>query len=183
MSFADLKNKSGSFDALQAELKKIESPTSGNSFEDNRFWKPDLDKTGNGYAILRFLPQPQGEDLLSLVMGLNGQKGRVILRLGTPLNGEFESAEKVAAEIDRQIISNLQLFPINYWAMSRLEDPAYQSLSHLVPTIEKKESLAFTQRLKSCPPEYRPYWLKMYANPVLNRERVLNSGPNIPTSI
>ena len=63
MSFADLKNKSGSFDALQAELKKIESPTSGNSFEDNRFWKPDLDKTGNGYAILRFLPQPQGEDL------------------------------------------------------------------------------------------------------------------------
>ena len=63
MSFADLKNKSGSFDDLQAELKKIESPTSGNSFEDNRFWKPDLDKTGNGYAILRFLPQPQGEDL------------------------------------------------------------------------------------------------------------------------
>ena len=127
--------------------------------------------------------KPQGEDLLSLAMGLNGQKGRVILRLGTPLNGEFESAEKVAAEIDRQIISNLQLFPINYWAMSRLVDPAYQSLSQLVPTIEKKESLAFTQRLKSCPPEYRPYWLKMYANPVLNRERVLNSDLDIPTSI
>ncbi len=63
MSFAELKQKSGSFDALQAELKKIDNPTSGSSFEDNRFWKPDLDKTGNGYAVLRFLPQPAGEDL------------------------------------------------------------------------------------------------------------------------
>ena len=69
------------------------------------------------------------------------RKGKVILRLGTPLDGEFESADEVAAEIDRQILSNLQLFPVNYWAMSRLEDPAYQSLSHRVPTIEKKELL------------------------------------------
>jgi hypothetical protein len=43
--------------------------------------------------------------------------------------------------------------------------------------------LTLTQRLKSCPPEYRSYWLKMYANPVLNRERVLNSGSDIPESI
>ena len=127
--------------------------------------------------------KPPGEDLLSLVRGLNGQKGKVILRLGTPLDGEFESADEVAAEIDRQIISNLQLFPINYWAMSRLEDTAYQSLSHRVPTIEKKELLTLTQRLKSCPPEYRSYWLKMYANPVLNRERVLNSHSDTPGSI
>ena len=63
MSFSELKSKSGTFDKLQAELKKIENPTSGNSFEDNRFWKPDLDKTGNGYAVLRFLPQPSTEDL------------------------------------------------------------------------------------------------------------------------
>jgi 1-acyl-sn-glycerol-3-phosphate acyltransferase len=120
--------------------------------------------------------KPPGEDLFSLVRGLHGQKGKVILRLGKPLDGEFESVGEVAAEIDRQIISNLQLFPINYWAMSRLEDAEYQSLSHKVPRIEKKELLAFTQRLKSCPREYRTYWLKMYANPVLNRERILNSG-------
>ena len=63
MSFSELKSKSGTFDKLQAELKKIENPTSGNSFEDNRFWKPDLDKTGNGYAVIRFLPQPASEDL------------------------------------------------------------------------------------------------------------------------
>jgi len=119
--------------------------------------------------------KPPGEDLLSLVRGLNGQKGKVILRLGKQLDGEFEAADEVAAEIDRQIISNLQLFSVNYWAMSKQEGPEYKSLSRRVPTIEKKELRTLTRRLKSCPPEYRSYWLKMYANPVLNRERILNS--------
>ena len=30
---------------------------------DDRLWKPQLDKTGNGYAVIRFLPAPDGEDL------------------------------------------------------------------------------------------------------------------------
>jgi len=127
--------------------------------------------------------KPPGEDLVSLVKGLNGQKGKVILRLGKPLDGDFESADEVAAEIDRQIISNLQLFPINHWAVSRLKEVEYQSLSHRATAIEKKELLALTKRLKSCPPEYRTFWLKMYANPVLNRKRVLNSEPNTPGRI
>ena len=62
MSFKDLKSKSGSFEKLQKELSKLNTPTSGN-FEDNRIWKPDLDKTGNGFAIIRFLPQVATEDL------------------------------------------------------------------------------------------------------------------------
>ena len=61
MSFADLKKKSGSFEKLQAELEKTSNPVT--SFADDRFWKPELDKSGNGYAVLRFLPQPTGEDL------------------------------------------------------------------------------------------------------------------------
>jgi len=62
MSFADLKNKSGSFEKLQSELAKVNAPTQS-SYEDARMWKPDLDKSGNGFAVLRFLPQPSGEDL------------------------------------------------------------------------------------------------------------------------
>ena len=62
MSFKDLKKKSGSFAELRQELDKISAPASG-SFEDARQWKPDLDKSGNGYAVIRFLPQPSGEDL------------------------------------------------------------------------------------------------------------------------
>ena len=61
MSFADLKKKSGSFDKLQAELEKTNNTVS--SFQDDRLWKPELDKSGNGYAVIRFLPQPSGEDL------------------------------------------------------------------------------------------------------------------------
>ena len=30
---------------------------------DDRLWKPEMDKTGNGYAVIRFLPAPDGEEL------------------------------------------------------------------------------------------------------------------------
>ena len=62
MTFEALKKSSGNFDKLQVELEKINQPVT-NSFDDNRFWKPELDKTGNGYAIIRFLPQSEGEEL------------------------------------------------------------------------------------------------------------------------
>jgi hypothetical protein len=54
-------NRKSQFDKLNSEIAKINSPTSNN--EDNRFWKPDIDKAGNGYAIIRFLPAPSGEDV------------------------------------------------------------------------------------------------------------------------
>ena len=58
MSFADLKRKSQSnFDFLQKELEKS---ASGKQV-DERFWKPEVDASGNGYAVIRFLPAPEGE--------------------------------------------------------------------------------------------------------------------------
>jgi hypothetical protein len=58
MSFADLKNKSqNNFQFLQKELEKS---TSGKQV-DERFWKPEVDAAGNGYAVIRFLPAPEGE--------------------------------------------------------------------------------------------------------------------------
>jgi hypothetical protein len=62
MSFAQLKKSSGKFDQLQTELEKINKPATS-SFSDDRFWKPELDKSGNGYAVIRFLPQPENESL------------------------------------------------------------------------------------------------------------------------
>jgi len=60
MSFSDLKRKSqANFDFLQKELTK--SSTEGGA--DDRLWKPELDASGNGYAVLRFLPAPDGEAL------------------------------------------------------------------------------------------------------------------------
>ena len=61
MSFADLKNSSKfGFDRLNKEIDKLQA-TGGSS--DERFWKPEMDKSGNGYAVIRFLPAPDGEDL------------------------------------------------------------------------------------------------------------------------
>ena len=63
MSFADMKKKRG--DKLQTLLKetaKLNTPT-GYQGDDDRFWRPELDKSGNGMALVRFLPAPEGEDL------------------------------------------------------------------------------------------------------------------------
>jgi len=63
MSFADMKKKRG--DKLQSLLKetaKINTPSRGQG-DDDRFWRPELDKSGNGMAVVRFLPAPDGEDL------------------------------------------------------------------------------------------------------------------------
>jgi hypothetical protein len=57
-------NRKTSFDKLTAELSKLnQNPSNQNSDDDNRFWKPDVDKAGNGYAVIRFLPAPKGEDV------------------------------------------------------------------------------------------------------------------------
>ena len=64
MSFANLKRSRGNFDKLTKELEKVTTPaTNSNSSDDSRFWKPELDKTGNGYAVIRFLPAVENEEL------------------------------------------------------------------------------------------------------------------------
>ena len=65
MSFNDLKKQS-SLGALTSKLvKEVEKMNSGGGAAgaDERLWKPEVDKTGNGYAVIRFLPAPEGEDL------------------------------------------------------------------------------------------------------------------------
>jgi len=58
MSFADLKKKSSNnLQFLQKELEKTVSSKN----VDERFWKPEVDASGNGYAVIRFLPAPDGE--------------------------------------------------------------------------------------------------------------------------
>ena len=54
-TFSALKKSSGSIDKLARELEKLNAPAT-NSSEDTRFWRPELDKAGNGFATIRFLP-------------------------------------------------------------------------------------------------------------------------------
>ena len=64
MSFSDMKQRSKTnLASLIKETEKISNPKTGFSDTDDRFRRPELDKSGNGYAVVRFLPAPEGEDL------------------------------------------------------------------------------------------------------------------------
>jgi hypothetical protein len=64
MSFANLKSKRGSsIDKLVQAAEAVSTKPSASSYEDDRLWKPTRDKAGNGYAVIRFLPANEGEDL------------------------------------------------------------------------------------------------------------------------
>tara|TARA_B100001094_G_scaffold67149_1_gene63354 strand:- start:137 stop:1063 length:927 start_codon:yes stop_codon:yes gene_type:complete len=63
MSFADLKKQS-KLGSLTAKLvKEVDKMNKAGSSGDDRLWKLECDKSGNGYAVIRFLPAPNGEDL------------------------------------------------------------------------------------------------------------------------
>jgi hypothetical protein len=63
-SLSDLRKSRGGFDSLMKEVEKIANPkTESNNRNDDRFWQPEVDKAGNGYAVIRFLAPPKGEEL------------------------------------------------------------------------------------------------------------------------
>ena len=64
MSFANLKSTRGSsIDNLVKAAEAVSTKSETKSYIDERFWKPTQDKAGNGYAVVRFLPAREGEDL------------------------------------------------------------------------------------------------------------------------
>jgi 1-acyl-sn-glycerol-3-phosphate acyltransferase len=108
------------------------------------------------------------EDVQSIAAGIAGRKGRVHVSFGEVLRADFADAEAVVREIDRQVICQYHLFPSNYLA--------YAEQGHVCADVDARstteEQRQFDERLAQCPPEYRPYWLAMYANPLHSvRER------------
>ena len=64
VDFSKLKKSRGAgLDKLNSELTKLAQPAGGAKEADGRFWKPEVDKAGNGYAVIRFLPAPGEEDV------------------------------------------------------------------------------------------------------------------------
>ena len=62
MSFKDLKKKSKDLSKITQELDKL-NKGGAESYKDDRFWKPELDQASNGFAVIRFLPVVDGEDV------------------------------------------------------------------------------------------------------------------------
>ena len=63
MSFAKLKKQSKLGSLTQKLVKEVEKMNNNGGNGDDRLWKLECDKSGNGYAVIRFLPAPDGEDL------------------------------------------------------------------------------------------------------------------------
>ena len=62
MSLSALK-KQNSLDKLLGAVQAESAPQEKKSYVDERIWKPVMDKSGNGYAVIRFLPAVEGEDM------------------------------------------------------------------------------------------------------------------------
>ena len=77
-SFAQMKTQRKKFDELNAQLQKLSSNSTERSYGDDRVWKPEVDKAGNGYAVIRFLPASENEDMPFVRLwdhGFNGPGG------------------------------------------------------------------------------------------------------------
>jgi len=75
VDFSQLKKSSGkaALEKLTQELKAVTGNQESGS--DERFWYPNVDKAGNGYAVIRFLPQPVNEDVAFVRLWEHAFKG------------------------------------------------------------------------------------------------------------
>ena len=95
-SFSALKRqRTSSLERLTKEINKLANKETTSS-NDDRYWQPEVDKAGNGYAIIRFLPAPVNEELPWVRMwnhGFQGPGGWYIENSLTTLNQPDPVAE------------------------------------------------------------------------------------------
>ena len=118
------------------------------------------------------------EDVASIGQGIAGRKGQVHVTFGTPLGSEFENANEVAQQIDRQIIDGYCLHPTNLYAYEMLygeHAPAPENLYSEKGDVSRAE---FEARINALPEDHRPYALAIYANAVVSKmDRVEEQEP------
>ena len=75
MSFAQLKkNRSKSLDKLSSQLDQMSNKGYSDPLKE-KYWQPTLDSASNGFAIIRFLPAPEGEDFAFIPIWDHGFQG------------------------------------------------------------------------------------------------------------
>lgn len=121
MSLDTLK-RANTLDKLLSQVQAESAPQEKKSYVDERLWKPELDKSGNGYAVIRFLPAPNGEELPWVKMfkhafqgptgkwyiensltTLGGQKDPVSDYNSTLWNSGLESDKEIARKQKRKL--------------------------------------------------------------------------------
>ena len=108
------------------------------------------------------------DDLLSMFNGLKGDKGRLHIAFGKPLQREYGDERDVARDIDRTIHSAYKLWPTNYMAYDELNASKEYSAMY-----SAKELTDFLERFRQESEDISRKALAMYAQPVIN-QRVLD---------
>ena len=116
MSFANLKKQS-KLGSLTAKLvKEVEKMNNNGASGDDRLWKLDVDKSGNGYAVIRFLPAPENEDLPFVKLyshAFQGSGGWYIENSLTTLGQKDQCQNTIPS------CGIMELMPVRKWQESR----------------------------------------------------------------
>lgn len=138
-------------------------------------WDPcDAAKANELYALETEGRYEKGEqeDVSSIATGITGNKGVVTVHFGDVLDGHYDSADQVVAEIDRQIWQNFDLQPSNVIAYQRLHGKAPENIE--LPKACADSNGAFNERLNKIPPEQQKIFLAGYANPIFSKLKLLD---------
>lgn len=109
------------------------------------------------------------EDVASIAQGIAGEKGRVHVSFGTPLGGELETPDAVAAEVDRQITAGYCLHPTNMYAYRRLYGADAPVPRELYLEDGDCSLAGFEARIDAMPEAHRRFALDIYANAVVSK--------------
>jgi hypothetical protein len=105
MSFNALKkNSSAAIAKLVEAAEKLSTPKNQG---DDRFWAPTVDKAGNGYAVIRFLPAAEGEDLPWVQYwdhGFKGPTGRWYIENSLTSIGQDDPCSQMNSVLDRKSV-------------------------------------------------------------------------------
>ncbi len=131
----------------------------------------DALKAGEMHALLSQGNYQKGEqeDVASIGQGIAGGKGRVHVSFGTPLSGDLDSADAVAAEVDRQVIDSYCLHPTNLYAYKMLHGEEITIPQDLYLEQGDVDRASFEARINAMPSAHRDHALAIYANAVTSK--------------
>ncbi|MFP4179731.1 MAG: 1-acyl-sn-glycerol-3-phosphate acyltransferase [Spirochaetaceae bacterium] len=104
------------------------------------------------------------EDLISILAGLKGFKGKVHYSFNEPIRGEFKDDKALAEVIDKKIQSGYKLWPTNFIAYDEVHNTDLFAQSY-----SQFEKQRFFLRFRRLSDEVRKVLLESYANPVINK--------------
>ncbi|MDD3876140.1 MAG: acyltransferase [Bacteroidales bacterium] len=128
----------------------------------------------------------KGEDLNSIITGFQQPKGRIHLSAGIPINNKIKNLDnevcnnqnikELAGIIDHTIYENYKLWPVNYIAYDLLNNSEYYSDKY--DSLEKQNFNNFVieeiEKIDGDKAILKKLYLEMYANPVINKNSLIN---------